>query len=208
MSGRKTADLVGKRIRTEPGTGTDINLTALLKTQKIERSQIKETFLTDPTVKPLIRGEVDVIPVFITNEPIDMKSRGIAFNLILPSDYGIDVYSNIIFTTEDMIKNKPQVVEAFLSATMKGWKDAIDKPEHAASLSVARDSNLKLKNETVSTQASVPLLSVPGRQIGMMKPEDWEFIYQTLQNMKLLTAPMDVKAACNLSFLEKIYKTP
>jgi ABC-type nitrate/sulfonate/bicarbonate transport system substrate-binding protein len=205
---KKPADLVGKRIRTEPGTGTDINMTALLKKHNIERSQIKETFLNDPTVEPLIKGEVDVIPVFITNEPIDMKARGIAFDLILPSDYGIDVYSNVIFTTEDMIKNKPDVVENFLRATMKGWKDAIDKPEEAAKLSVARDSTLKLANETASMQASIPLLSVPGRQIGTMKVEDWDFIYQTLQSMKLLTAPLDVKAAYNLSFLDKIYKTP
>jgi NitT/TauT family transport system substrate-binding protein len=202
-------DLIGKRILIEPGISIDINLTALLKSQNIDRSQIIEV-QEDPShdLDHLINGVVDAIPVFITNQPVEMRSRGIEYNLILPSDYGIGVYSNVIFTTEEIIKTSPQLVEDFLRATLKGWNDAIADPEHAAALSLIHNDTLDIKNEINSMQASVPLLNVPGRPIGGMLARDWNSTYQTLQNMNLITTPIDVNEAYTLRFLVKIYGAP
>lgn len=202
-------DMIGKRILAEPGISIDINLTALLKSQNIDRSQITEVPLDlSLELEHLINGEVDVLPVFITNQPVEMRARGIEYNLILPSDYGIGVYSNVIFTTEDTINNSPQLVEDFLRATLKGWKDAIADPEHAATLSLTHNATLDIKNETNSMQASVPLLNVPGKQIGSMTADDWDFTYQTLQNMDLITTSIDVREAYTLRFLVEIYGSP
>lgn len=202
---RTPADLVGKRIRVEPGTGTDLNLSALLSSQNIPRSKIVEVKIDDPTVEPLIKGELDVIPVFITNEPILMKARKIDFNLILPSDYGIDVYSNTIFTTEGTIKDKPQIVEKFLRATFKGYTTALTDVKHAAELAVAQNKDLILENEQASMEASVPLIKVPNSQPGIMKLDQWELTQSILLEQGLLKEKIDVSKAFDGTILAKIY---
>ena len=61
-------DWAGKRLRAEP----DIQfiLAALLKNNDMELSDVEQVPLTDYSTAPLVNGEVDVMTVFVTNEPI------------------------------------------------------------------------------------------------------------------------------------------
>jgi NitT/TauT family transport system substrate-binding protein len=202
-------DLVGKRVNTEPGTTVDVTYQALLKSQKIDRSQIIETPRTDFTVSPLFNDETDVLSGFITNDGVQAQLRSEALNFILPSDYGIDIYSNVIFTTEEMIKNKPELVQAFVQATVKGMQWAVDHSEEASQY-VLDQYGKDMPPDILNSQkpglaASLPLLIPAGSQPGMMTGENWEFTHQVLLDEGLLTEPTNVQAAYNLSFLEKIY---
>jgi len=77
-----------------------------------------------------IRGDVDVTEAYVSIEPYWMEKKyNIKVNIIDPKNYGIDLYGDMIFTTQDEIDKHPQRVEAFKKATIKGWKLALENPE-------------------------------------------------------------------------------
>jgi NitT/TauT family transport system substrate-binding protein len=133
-----------------------------------------------------------------------LAQTGHQVNAILASDYGIDVYANIIFTNEATITNKPELVERFLRATVQGMQSALQNPKDAVALAVARNADLSVEAETESMNRSLPLLNPAGGRPGLMRPEDWETTHQILLDQGVLDKPLDVKAAYNLSFLEKV----
>jgi ABC-type nitrate/sulfonate/bicarbonate transport system substrate-binding protein len=168
-----------------------------------------ETPRTDYTITPLVSGEADVLPGFITNDGVRAQLNSDKVNFIVLSDYGIDIYSNVIFTTEDMIKNKPEVVEAFVKGTVQGMQWAIDHPEESYKYVVdqyGKDMTPDIQeSQKPGLLASLPLMNPAGSQPGRMTADNWKFTDQVLHDQGILTKPIDVEAAYNLTFLDKAY---
>ncbi len=199
-------DLIGRRVSTQPTNATvGLAYDALLAAQGIDRTQIQETMRTDFTSNPLFTGEAEVLAGFVTTEGVQVRQRDPEANFIMVSDYGIDIYSNVIFTTEDLIASKPDMVRAFLQATVKGTQWAVEQPDQAVEdfLNSAYGQPYAENREVhlLGMQSSIPLLVPAGGQPGMMKAEDWTFTHQTLLDLGLLAAPLDVEAAYTLDFL-------
>lgn len=202
---QRPSDLVGKTVMIDLESATGLIYKALLSSQGIDYDSVNTLPRTDFTNDPLINGDVDVLDVFITNQPVALAQQGIDINLILASDYGIDIYTNVIFTTEDMIANNPDLVERFIRATLLGTQSAIDTPEEAASLSVTYNDTLDLESETESMQRSLPLLKPAGTQVGMMTPEVWELTHSILLDQGVLSEPLNVDEVYTMKFLDAIY---
>ncbi|MBE7556491.1 MAG: ABC transporter substrate-binding protein [Anaerolineales bacterium] len=198
-------DLVGKRVLVHFDGTTGLVYKALLAAQGIDPSKVEGVPRTDFSNKQLLDGEVDVSDAFITNQPVHLAQEGHEINAILASDYGIDIYANVIFTSETTIANKSELVERFLKATIQGIQSVVQNPKEAAALALARNADLKLESETESMNRSLPLLSPAGGNPGTMRPEDWEITHQILLDQGVLDKPLDPKTAYNLSFLGKIY---
>jgi NitT/TauT family transport system substrate-binding protein len=196
-------DLVGKTVHI---TSSDqATFKALLVSQKIDPSQVNIQERTDLTITPLLDGKADVINGWVTNEVIDLKMAGRKVNTILLSDYGIDTYSDVLFTTEAMIEKHPDVVLRFLRASLKGMQTAIDSPALAAALAQKAATGVSLERMTLSMNANVPLLKPANSQPGMMNEAAWAFTYQILIDQKVLTSPMNVKTVYTMDFLNQIY---
>jgi NitT/TauT family transport system substrate-binding protein len=197
-------DLIGKRVAYRPDDNS-VYL-ALLQTANISRDQIVE--ITDPakfTLDALINDEIDVIPMFIDNEGVALKQRGYDINVILASDYGIETYENLIFTTQDLIDKNPDLVLRFLRATLKGYGYVVSDADKAAALGLTYDPKLDLETQKESIARLLPLVNPARAQIGMMKPEVWENAYQILQDQGVLTETIDITKAYTLTFLNQIY---
>jgi len=68
-----------------------------------------------------INEKIDFRTAYSSNEPYRLKKMNIPFNVFNPKDYGFDFYSDILFTSKELINEKPQVVEGFYKASLKGW---------------------------------------------------------------------------------------
>ncbi|HEY1014500.1 MAG TPA: ABC transporter substrate-binding protein [Herpetosiphonaceae bacterium] len=204
-------DLVGKRIATQPPNSTvGIAYEALLTSQRIKHADLKEIERTDyDTVNALFNDEVDVLPGFITNDGMKARLRSGDVSFMLISDYGIDIYSNVIFATEATIRDRPQLVEAFVRATVRGIQAAVENPDQAAAY-VVETYGKAMPPDIAATQqpgmaASVPLLNPAGSKPGQMKPDLWEKAHQLLLEQGIIKQAIDVKGAYSLAFLEKVY---
>ncbi|MEM7790275.1 MAG: ABC transporter substrate-binding protein [Verrucomicrobiota bacterium] len=83
----------------------------------------------------VLNGDVDVMTGYLVEEyvTLDMKSGGKG-EIILFNETGYEGYGQMLFTTNTMIEERPEVIRGFLKAQQKGWDDAIANPRETAEL--------------------------------------------------------------------------
>jgi NitT/TauT family transport system substrate-binding protein len=194
-------DLVGKRVFV---MDNDILYAALMASQDIDRSQIEEISQFDFTGTALINGDTDVISGWITEEVVALRAQGYDLNLIFLGDYGINVYFQVIFTTEEMINNRPDLVERFLRATLPGYEAAINDPDHAVDLVLQYEPSLDMDYQRAAMQTAIPLIKSGSSPVGMMDEYTWAFTQELMLDQGILVEPLDPDPY-TLEFLEKIY---
>lgn len=128
----KPQDFPGKKIGAQFGTHTEITLEALCGKLGIALDSFKRIPVKfDP--RPFVVGDVDVLPVYIVDQPVDLERQGIALNIIDPGDYGMALaYGNVYFTTDKTIRTKPELVKRFLAGATRGWIFVNSNPDAAA----------------------------------------------------------------------------
>jgi len=194
-SGIKTpADYIGKKIGVKIGGNEELIYRAVLANAKIDKSKLTEIPVKfDMT--PLLTGTVDVWPGYLINEVLAAKEKGFAVNIVYPSEYGIDLYADTVFTTEKMLKEKPDVVRSFVGATLKGWNTAIAAPEEAANITVRYGDKLTYDHELAMMKASVPLLKPDEKPVGFMDVAGWSSAQKLLLSAGFQKDPVDVTMA-------------
>jgi ABC-type nitrate/sulfonate/bicarbonate transport system substrate-binding protein len=124
------SDFRGKRIGIQTGTDTETLYRALLHHHGMDATEVTEVPIQyDPS--PFVTGRIDVLPGYLTNQPITLANRGIPTRVITAEAAGLNVYGNVYFVTEDTLEQKPELVDAFLRATLRGWELALSSPELA-----------------------------------------------------------------------------
>ena len=204
-SGIVTAyDLRGKRIGIKYGDNSEIPIRAMFRNVGLDHDFTEVPVSYDPS--PLIQGQVDAFADWAINAPISVEEKGYAVNLIFPADYGINMYADVIFTTEDVLKKKRSALVCFLHATMKGYEYAIEHSEEAIAATLKRDSNLRKEHESRMFEASVPLWKPEGKRLGEMKVADWSRLNDILVTTGLMKKKVRINQAVNLELLREAYK--
>jgi NitT/TauT family transport system substrate-binding protein len=194
-SGIKTpADYIGKKVGVKIGGNEELIYRAVLAKAKIDKSQLIEIPVKfDMT--PLLTGDIDVWPGYLINEVLAAKEKGFDVNIVNPSDYGIDLYADTLFTTEAMLREKPDVVRNFVAATLKGWNTAIAAPEEAAKITLKYGDKLTYEHELAMVKASVPLLKPDTKPVGCMDQAGWSSAQQLLLAAGFQKGPVDIAKA-------------
>ncbi|MCU7836250.1 MAG: diguanylate cyclase [gamma proteobacterium symbiont of Taylorina sp.] len=117
------ADINNKKIMMTNDQFFTASINAMLHSENLKQNSFK---VVETTFNPidLINGYADLMVAYSSNEPYTLTEKGIEYTLFDPKDYGYDFYSDILFTSDNMIKNKPEIVNAFYEASIKGWKYA------------------------------------------------------------------------------------
>ena len=120
-------------------------------------------------------GNVDAtIGCLVNHEVPQMEEEGFAVNYFELDDYGVPTYYEGVFLASDeMIQNEPEVLQAFLRASARGFADV--KSDPAGGLQTLLDNqneeNFPL-SETVETQSLDTL-------IPMMETDEAPFLSQS-----------------------------
>lgn len=206
----KPQDFVGKTVGIErAGDGTEINIgilySAMMSRLGIDRSKIKEVTI-GYDAKELLAGKTDVSTGYIINEPHQVIEALGDVNTILMADYGVNMYADVIFATEETIKSKPQLVERFLRATLRGWQYAVENNQEAVDITLKYATTSTNKHESYMLEKSIPLISTIDSRLGWMEAKQWDQVQDTLIKQKVLLKPIDINSAYTMQFLEKIYQ--
>ncbi len=154
----------------------------------------------------LITGKIDAEWAFKTNGPVNLEAMGIETNIISPRAYGISTHGLTVFTTEKMIEEQPEIVEAWLRALFKGLKYMKENPNEALQSVLKRDSQLTLELERKKLDIYIPLLSDSEEYpMGYMDYQMLKETYDRLDEEGLLKEEFDVNEAFTTEFLEKIH---
>lgn len=169
-------DLAGKKVMVSEEQGW-LMLKALFLREGIPVDSVKSlTHSWD--INDLVAGKVDAISAYSTVEPMQFKRRGIKVNMIRPSDYGIDFYGDLLFTSRSITKQNPDMVERMVKASMKGWQYAMKHPEEIAdyilSLPGVKERNIS-RVELLGEAAEMHKLILPDLvEIGHINEGRWE----------------------------------
>ena len=166
-------DMIGKKIGTQ-ATGR-ILLRALLAKNGISEDQV-ELVVIGSDMAPLMTGQVDAITGWKTNvnalsvlgdERVDMTLW----------DAGIQLYANPYYTTDSMLAEHGDKVEAMIRAISRGWGWVHDNPEQAVDYLVERYPNM----DKASELQAVPLVvgysfnaNTAANGWGTMTRENWQ----------------------------------
>src|SRR6204780_3287072 len=201
-SGIKTpADWIGKNVGVKIGGNEELIYRAVLAKSEIDKSKLTEMPVKFD-ITPLLTGTVDVWPGYLINEVLAAKEKGFEVSIVAPPDYGIDLYADTLFTTEKMLKEKPDVVRKFVAATLKGWSSAIAAPEEAAQITVKYGSKLTYDHEFAMMKASLPLLQPDAKPVGPMDAANWSAAQKLLVDAGFQKAPVDIDKAFTVEFLK------
>lgn len=126
-------DLIGQRIGVQ--AGNEVLFEALMTANGIDASEVTVVPVEyDPSV--LINGDVDGFLAYITNESIIVESQGYEVSNLPFADNGLPFVTESLIASQDTIDNQPEMLEAFLYALIRGWKDAYADPQAAVDLTI------------------------------------------------------------------------
>lgn len=105
-----------------------------------------------------------------------------------------DYYTPILIANNEFLASNPDEARAFLDATEKGYKYAIDNPEEAAQILIDADETKSLVGSEELVVASQKWLSsqyvADAEKWGYIDPERWNAFYQWLNTQQLVENPL------------------
>jgi NitT/TauT family transport system substrate-binding protein len=198
----RPSDLVGKTVAVNDGGNMQTYL-ALLASQGIDPADVNTIPRTDFGIDALLNGDVDVLSGWLINEGVLVQEAGKEPSFILMSDYGVDTYDFVVFTTEDTIKNRREMVQGFMTALSAGITDVVSNPEQAVEFTLKYDPELDKDAQLRRLESAIPLMNVPGIPHGTMQSSVWEATQDVLVSQGILDAPVDLTQAFSLDFVEQ-----
>ena len=163
------------------------------------------------TVSPFVDSEVDVIMTVSYNTLVTLKSRVKEEDLVLmrPDDFGVASPADPIITSEKVIAEKPQVVQSFLGATLKGWKYAFANKKEAIDIVMAAGASANLvrtHQEAMLAEIERLMLGGGGKEkgLGVMDKAGLATQQAALVEFKALPAPIDIDKAFVTRFWDAV----
>lgn len=167
-------DLAGKAIMV-----SDQAILAMMHNEGIKRADI-HVIPNSYDIQDLIDGKIAAFNSYLSNEPYYLSQQGIDYTVLNPLNYGVDFYSDILFTTEDEIKKHSDRVKALRDASLEGWRYAMDHPREIIDLLVDKykvgKSRAQLEFEA---NAIRPLIAPDLVELGHMNPWRWRRMAST-----------------------------
>ncbi|WP_373003002.1 diguanylate cyclase [Sulfurimonas sp.] len=153
----------------------------------LHRTKDKENYTS------LINRKVDAYAGYLTNEPFYFREKGIDINIINPSNYGLDLYGDMLFTNMQEAKEHPKRVEKFKKATIKGWYYALEHKEEIIKLikeKYAKNKSIEhLRYEAEAIEDIIQRKSIP---IGTLDKGRIKYTLQIYKEHGLIENEIDV----------------
>ncbi|WP_295884424.1 transporter substrate-binding domain-containing protein [uncultured Thiohalocapsa sp.] len=125
--------LAGKRLMTAPGLLDALNMRALLERAGLERDEL-DIVPFEPGIEAFVRGKVDAMTAYRSNEVYELYRRGVPFSIIDPADYGVPMPDLNLFAAAGTRAADPDTAAALVAATNRGWAYALDHPDELVAL--------------------------------------------------------------------------
>jgi NitT/TauT family transport system substrate-binding protein len=146
---------------------------------------------------------------YVTSEPFSARAAGVDPIVFLLADYGYTTYSQVLMVSRKMIAEKPQVVQGFIDASIKGWNDFLNGDHSKGAALIIKDNpdyTLKTNDESIGALKENGILTSGDAKtlgIGAMTDARWKDFFDTLVQAGVYPASLDYKQAYTLQFVNK-----
>jgi NitT/TauT family transport system substrate-binding protein len=176
---KEPADLVGKKVATLQGDMTTTMLYALLAKNGIDSSKVQiiasdggtrnQTFLAKRT---------EAITGFPNDSLLSLSDAAeVKLNHFTYASFGVDTMGDGIAAHTETVENSPEIVAAFVKATLRAYDYALQNPEESIDALLKRSPSRKKAVEVEKLKATAALLHAKGSEgdtVGFSVKERWE----------------------------------
>lgn len=142
----------------------------------------------------------------VTSEPFFAEQKGRKVRTLTLSDSGYDCYQ-MVFTRRELARTSPEVVRAFVQASIQGWRDYLEgDPTPAEQLILQRNPQMTRELLEFSRKEMIRLRFVhgdpaKGEDIGQLSLERLTNEMNILLGLKILEKPVVISNIATTEFL-------
>jgi NitT/TauT family transport system substrate-binding protein len=194
-------DLRGKTIGITYGGNDETIMRAILNKYHIRNDEVR-LFSVRYDYTPFYEAEVDFWPVYQNAEGVvigaKLRKGGEPTAFVNPDALGIRLVANAVITTETLCNERPQLINVFVRALLRGWQMAIDPANEDKTVEATRqfdrDTPVRLiRKQLIATRDYVRPPS--GMEIGTIDVKAWTQTESIMLAQDLIPEPVCVERA-------------
>jgi NitT/TauT family transport system substrate-binding protein len=158
---------------------------------------------------PFLADKATIQQGFLTSEPLKAQQAGIKPVVHLLADNGYVSYATTLETREQLVKEKPDVVQRFVNATLEGWYSYLYGDRTAANALIKKDNpemndeQLNYSHAKMLEYGIVDSGDAAKLGIGAMTAARWKEFADSMVKAGVYPADIDVSKAYTLQFVNK-----
>lgn len=182
-----TEDLRGRQVGIPGFFGASyVGIAGLLAANGLTLEDVEASDIGFSQVESLLTDQVEAVVGYANNEPLQLEALGQPVNVIYVADEA-DLVANGLIASEELISNNPEMVAAFVRATLRGIADAINDPDEAFEISKRYVEGLDDSRINV-LKASIEMWRA--EKLGITELESWERTQDALLQIGFLDEPI------------------
>ena len=182
---------------------TDVEL-AISDTRPFALWMKKKLPLTNVTMVPYagLVGEFLQKPNFaqqgyVFSEPFVAKQKGGDPQVLMLSDIGFNPYASLLVTTEDTIREQPELVRKMVAASVRGWRSYLDDPLPVNQRIHSDNNDMTPEALAFGAQAMLPLCATSESvQLCGMQLTRWQDLIKQIEQLEEIEVGAVEAAAC------------
>jgi NitT/TauT family transport system substrate-binding protein len=192
------ADMKGKKVGLWEGD-VAIPLRTLFAKHRIKVREVRQSY----TVNLFLRGGIDVTSAMWFNEYHTIINAGLdpqELNTIFLIDQDMNFLEDGIYTLEMTLRRDPALAEAFVAASLEGWRYAFEHPDEALDIVIKYMREARLPANRMHQQwmlgrmRDLMMPTAPEAALGQLREQDYEVVARTLQKDGLIRSYPDFAA--------------
>jgi NitT/TauT family transport system substrate-binding protein len=196
--------LIGKKLGDAPDSANLLIWRAAMKRKGIEPEQVN-LISVDPKAKNqlLLAGQIDA--ALSQSDVADLEAEGHEMvKVSVTEDSGFNIVADSIFANEDYLKKNPEVVRAFLRATLKGADYTRQHPDEAIGFAQKVAPTFTQKQLQAQYQLEDSWIwnkFTPADKFGFQQVDSWNNLQDLLFDNKQIDKKIDMKELVDNSYL-------
>jgi len=160
--------------------------------------------------QPFLADKLSIQQAYVTSEPYQIeKKAGFKPNVFLIADHGFDSYSTLIETRADLIRDKPDLVQRFVDASITGWYHYLYRESRAGDELILRANpemeadQIRYSVEKLREFGVIDSGEALSKGVGAMSPERVQKFAAAMAEAGVIPANLDYSANIDYRFVNK-----
>jgi NitT/TauT family transport system substrate-binding protein len=210
---RQPQDLIGRLVGTPVTYGASyIGWRALVDATGLSPAQVELVSIGYTQVAALTEGQVDAAICYAMNEPVQLLESGRELDILYVADY-VNLVSNGLITNEKSIRERPQLVQSMVRATLLALDYTLEHPDEAFAITAQFVPEVLANPETEAVNRAILAESIRFWKadeglLGWSDEADWQAAARVMQAMQLVGAevaePEAVSAMYTNQFVSEV----
>ncbi|GIK77279.1 MAG: ABC transporter substrate-binding protein [Thermoleophilia bacterium] len=197
------ADLDGKTVGVTGVPSDDAIMNTTISDAGGDPASVNKVTIGFNGVQNLESGKVDAFTGFIPADGVQIDVDGFPTTSFALDEYGGPKYPGlVVFSTEDAISSESDLMQGFVSATIRGYEDVIADPQAGLDALLEENPAIPEKFAEASLDAYMPLFEAGTDQYGSFNTDDLESLSTFMVDNDLATEPIAPDRYATNEFVE------